>query len=77
MGAPKNKTSTATPVEAEGCENPHLNPALADKYQVVQTHCRYLLNTCVGDVDLSTLTEEQAEALAADETQPYLKKIIV
>lgn len=56
--------------------NPHLNPELAGKFKVVHTHCRYLQNTCVGDVDLTTLTEEQAAKLADDENQPYFERVV-
>jgi hypothetical protein len=78
MAGPKIKPSEATPeVEAQGCENPHLNPELADRYRVVLTHCRYLENTSLGNIDLTIMTEEQAAQLADEpsEVQPFIERI--
>lgn len=63
-----------TPDVAEEVVNSHLNPALEGKFRVKDTHCRYLNNTSIGDVDLTILTEEQAEQLVAD-GQVFLEKV--
>jgi hypothetical protein len=55
-------------------ETNHLNPDLAGKFVIRNTHCPKVLNTPVGDIDFRTLSQEQAEKLVTVDFY-YLEKV--
>lgn len=53
----------------------HLNPKLRDRYRIKNTHLPRVLQSPVGDIHFSKLTEEQAEKLC-DANFRYLERIV-
>lgn len=71
---PKAKQSQEVAEVEAPVDNPHLNPELAGKFRIKDTHCPRVLNTTIGDIDFRTLTEDQAEQLVTD-GMPFIEKI--